>query len=166
MQHHELLNLVMNSETLLETVEAIIPLAGQSLGRMSLAMLASLAIALSYGIAAARYKRARKVMIPVLDVLQSVPILGFFPVAIFFLIALLGEGGLGAEVAAIFLIVTSMAWNMIFAVYESMLTLPKEIDEVSSAFNLRGWRRLRRVLLPATVPKLVFNMILSWANGW
>ena len=152
--------------TAINTFQTIALFTTYSLGRMFAAMLVSLVLALSYGIAAAKYKRAQKVMIPLLDILQSVPILGFFPVAIFLLIAILGETGLGVEVAAIFLIVTSMAWNMIFAVYESMLTLPREVNEVSSAFNLRGWRKFRRVFFPATIPKLVFNMILSWSNGW
>ena len=148
--------------TVVDTLHTTAILALYSLARMSIAILVSLALALSYGIIAAKSKRAENI----LNILQSIPILGFFPVAIFFLITLLGDGGIGVEVAAIFLIVTSMAWNMTFSVYESTLTTPKELEEVASAFNLHGWRKVRRILLPSTVPKLVFNMILSWSNGW
>ncbi|MCI4338300.1 MAG: ABC transporter permease subunit, partial [Thermoplasmata archaeon] len=103
----------------------------------------------------------------VLDILQSVPILGFFTVAIVFFVGLTGPNSIvGPNFASIFLIFTSMAWNMAFGVYESIKTLPIELKEASDSFNLTGRERLRRVLLPATANRLVYNSILSWTGGW
>ncbi len=137
-----------------------------SLIRMLIAFLISLAFAITYGIIAARKARAEKMLIPILDVLQSVPILGFFPVVVFFFIALFGGSWLGVEFAAIFLIFTSMAWNLTFAVYEQVSSIPKDIEEASESFGVKGWTKIRRLYLPASVPKLVYNGIMSWAGGW
>jgi len=133
--------------------------------RMSIAYFFSLCFALSFGYVAATNKRARKIMLPVLDILQSVPILGFFPAAVLFFIGLV-PGRPGVEVAAVFLIFTSMAWNMAFGVYESLTTIPKEIIEAADSFGLHGWQRLESLTLPACVPKLVYNSIVSWSVGW
>ncbi|MEM2955095.1 MAG: ABC transporter permease subunit [Nitrososphaerales archaeon] len=137
-----------------------------SLIRMLIAFLISLAFAITYGIIAARKARVEKILIPILDVLQSVPILGFFPAAVFFFIALFGGSWLGIEFAAIFLIFTSMAWNLTFAVYEQVSSIPKDIEEASESFGVKGWTKIRRLYLPASVPKLVYNGIMSWAGGW
>src|SRR5947209_3745941 len=105
-------------------------------------------------------------MLPVMDILQSIPILGFFPfVLLFFVNGPLGDP-FGIEVAAVFLIFTSMAWNMAFGVYESITTLPQDLDQAARSFGLHGWLRFRLLAFPAMVPKLIYNSILSWTNGW
>jgi len=138
----------------------------RSLLRMFAAFGLSILFALFYGIPAARSGKAERVLIPTLDVLQSIPILGFFPAAIYFFIAISEGSQIGVEFAAIFLIFTSMAWNLAFAVYESVSTIPADLEEASTAFGLRGWVLFRRQLLPACVPKLVYNGMMSWAGGW
>ena len=135
--------------------------------RMCAAYAASLGFALAYGYYAATHRPGERVMIPVLDVLQSVPILGFFPVAIYFFVGLTpAVPWLGPNLASIFLIFTSMAWNLVFGVYESLKNLPAELREAADAFGLQGSLRFRRVLFPATVHRLVYNSILSWTGGW
>jgi len=150
---------------------AQLPTAGldlsYSFGRMLAAYLASLGFALAYGYYAAVHRPAERVMIPVLDILQSVPILGFFPVAILFFVGLTGPGSfLGPNLASVFLIFTSMVWNMVFGVYESLKTIPNDLREASQAFGITGLQRLRRVVFPATANRLVYNSILSWTAGW
>lgn len=103
---------------------------------------------------------------PILDILQSVPILGFFPAAIFLFIAVSGETSSGVELAAIFLIFTSQAWNLAFAVYESVSAIPSDLDEASGSLRLGTLATLRKLYLPASIPKLVYNGILSWSAGW
>ena len=105
-------------------------------------------------------------MIPVLDILQSVPILGFFPFAVAILAQATPGSFIGPNFASVFLIFTSMAWNMVFGVYESLKTLPADLKESAETFGLRGWLLFRRVLYPATVNRLVYNSILSWTAGW
>lgn len=134
--------------------------------RMIAAYFASLGFALAYGYYAAVHRTGERVMIPVLDILQSVPILGFFPIAIVFFVQLTPHSALGANIASVFLIFTSMAWNMVFGVYESLKTLPGELKEAAETFGARGITRFRRVLFPATVNRLVYNSVLSWTAGW
>ena len=138
-----------------------------SFGRMASAYFLALAFALIYGYFAATRRTGERVLIPVLDILQSVPILGFFPVAIVVIVNIAGKGNwFGPNFAAVFLIFTSMAWNLVFGVYESVKSLPAELREAGDAFGAHGWLRLRAVLLPATVNRLVYNSILSWTAGW
>ncbi len=137
-----------------------------SLLRMTIALAASYGFAIAWGVAAARNKKAEKVLMPILDILQSVPILGFFPAAIFFFIALFHQSWVGVEMAAVFLIFTSQAWNLAFAVYESVSSIPADLEEASSSFSLNGWKRLKTLYVPASVPKLIYNGILSWSTGW
>jgi len=137
--------------------------------RMLLAYAMSLGFALVYGYFAATNRGAERVMIPILDILQSVPILGFFPVAIVFFIDLGTTAGvptIGLNLASIFLIFTSMAWNMVFGVYESLKSIPGELREATDSFGVHGWQRIRQVLVPATVNRLVYNSVLSWTGGW
>jgi len=147
-------------------IRAIAAAALLSFLRMLVAYAFALVFAIVYGVTAGRSKRAERVMIPVLDVLQSVPVLAFFPAAVYFFIALARGGRLGVEMAAVFLIFTGQAWNMAFGVYEAVTTLPSDSTEAVQAFGLSPWRRFRRLELPASVPKLVYNSILSWAAGW
>ncbi len=139
---------------------------GYSFLRMIAAYALSLVFALSYGYYAATRRTSERVMIPVLDILQSVPILGFFPFAVAILAAATPGSFLGPNFASVFLIFTSMAWNMVFGVYESLKTLPAELKEAAETFRLRGLLLFRRVLFPATVNRLVYNTVLSWTAGW
>jgi NitT/TauT family transport system permease protein len=133
--------------------------------RMSAAYLLSLAFALSYGYYAAAHRTGERVMIPILDILQSVPILGFFPIVVLVLYNL-QPSGFGPNLASVILIFTSMSWNMVFGVYESLKTVPSDLREAADTFGLRGWFRFRRLLFPATVNRLVYNSVLSWTGGW
>jgi NitT/TauT family transport system permease protein len=137
-----------------------------SLYRMVAAYVLALIFSLVYGTAAARSRAYERVMIPAIDIAQSVPVVGFFPAAIYFFIALAHGSRLGVEMAAIFLIFTSMAWNMALGVFESVRTIPLDSMEALDAFGSSWWLKLKRLLLPACVPKLVYNSILSWVAGW
>ncbi|MCI4349436.1 MAG: ABC transporter permease subunit, partial [Thermoplasmata archaeon] len=143
-----------------------VPDLGASFARMLLAYLLSLGFSLAYGYVAATNRTGERILIPVLDILQSVPILGFFPIAIVVFVRLTPGNAAGANLASIFLIFTSMSWNMVFGVYESLKSVPGELREASDAFALRGWQRIRRLLLPATVNRIVYNSVLSWTAGW
>jgi NitT/TauT family transport system permease protein len=134
--------------------------------RMFIALALAYAFAIPYGIAAARSRRGERILTPILDILQSVPILGFFPAAIFFFITFAHETWIGVEGAAIFLIFTSQAWNLAFATYESVSAIPVELEEASGALRLKGLAKLKKLYLPACVPKLVYNGMMSWAGGW
>jgi NitT/TauT family transport system permease protein len=134
--------------------------------RMTAAYALSLGFSLAYGYYAATHRGGERVMIPILDILQSVPILGFFPFAVAILAAATPGSFVGPNFASVFLIFTSMAWNMVFGVYESLKTLPSELKEAADTFRLRGMLLFRRVLFPATVNRLVYNSVLSWTAGW
>lgn len=136
-----------------------------STARMSVAYILSLLFSLFYGYAAARNRTARSVLLPLLDVLQSVPILSFLPVVLLGLSAIL-PGSLAAELAAILLIFTSQAWNMTFSFYQSMTTLPTELREASSIFRLNSWLRFKTLELPFGSIGLLWNSMMSWAGGW
>ncbi|MEM0129123.1 MAG: ABC transporter permease subunit [Thermoplasmata archaeon] len=140
---------------------------GYSFARMVAAYALSLGFSLAYGYYAATRRTGERVMIPVLDILQSVPILGFFPVAIVVFIQLFGPSSwIGPNLASVFLIFTSMAWNMVFGVYESLKSIPSDLREAADSFGSTGRQRMRRLVLPATVHRLVYNSILSWTGGW
>jgi NitT/TauT family transport system permease protein len=134
--------------------------------RMCAAYAAALGFSLAYGYYAATRRTGERVMIPVLDILQSVPILGFFPVAIVVLAGLTPHSWIGPNIASVFLIFTSMAWNMVFGVYESLKTLPSDLKEATESFGVRGMQRFRQVLYPAMINRLVYNSVLSWTGGW
>ncbi len=134
--------------------------------RMLAAYLLSLIFAVTYGMAAARNPRNERFMIPAIDIAQSVPVIGFFPAAISFFVALSHGSRLGVELAAIFLIFTSQAWNLALGVYEAVKTIPADSLESLDSFGVTGWLRMKRLYLPASVPKLVYNSILSWVAGW
>jgi NitT/TauT family transport system permease protein len=137
-----------------------------SIYRMFAALGLSFIVAIAVGITAAVKPLASKVIIPIIDILQSVPILGFFPVAIAFFITLFNGSQTGIELAAIFLIFSSMVWNMIFSVYESILLIPSDLQETSRAFRANPLLLLRRLYLPAITPKLIYNSMMSWSGGW
>jgi NitT/TauT family transport system permease protein len=134
--------------------------------RMAVALCFSLAFSLGYGTLAAKSRRAEKILIPLLDVLQSVPILGFLSITVTGFIALFPGRLLGVECAAIFAIFTSQAWNMAFSVYQSLRTVPGELIEAARMFHLSPWRRFWRLEVPHAVPQLVWNTMMSVSGGW
>ncbi|PIJ48192.1 MULTISPECIES: ABC transporter permease [unclassified Erwinia] len=134
--------------------------------RMLLAMLASLIFSLVYGTLAAKSRRAEKILIPVLDILQSVPVLGYISFTVTFFLALFPGKVLGAELAAIFAIFTSQAWNMAFSVYQSLRALPRDLSEVSQGFHLSPWQRYWKLDIPYAMPGLIWNMMMSMSGGW
>jgi NitT/TauT family transport system permease protein len=136
-----------------------------SVCRMLLAYFLSLAFSLSYGYVAASHRPAERILMPLLDVLQSVPILSFLPVVLLSFMAVLPRG-VASELAAIILIFTSQAWNMTFSFYQSMSTLPVELKEAAAVFRLNPWLRLRVVEIPFAALGLVWNSIMSWSGGW
>ena len=136
-----------------------------SVGRMAAAYFLSLVFSLFYGYAAARNRTARTVLMPLLDVLQSVPILSFLPIVLLSLSAVLPQA-FAAELAAIVLIFTSQAWNMTFSFYQSLTTIPSELREAAAVFRFDPWLRFKTVELPCAAIGLLWNSMMSWSGGW
>ncbi len=139
--------------------------AFRSVVRMGAAYLLSLTFTLVYGYAAARSRRAEQILLPTLDVLQSVPILSFLPVVLLGLSAIMHER-LAAELASIVLIFTSQVWNMTFSWYQSLTTLPKDLREAAAILRLNWWLKMRKLELPFGAIGLIWNSMMSWAGGW
>jgi NitT/TauT family transport system permease protein len=133
--------------------------------RMAIAYLFSLLFTIGYAYFAARNRRARLVLLPLLDILQSVPILSFLPVVLLGMTAILPER-VGVEVASIVLIVTSQVWNMTFSFYQSLTTIPEELREAAAIFRLNPWLRFKTLELPFGANGLIWNSMMSWAGGW
>jgi len=134
--------------------------------RMFLALGASLLFACVFAALAAKYRAAERVLVPLLDILQSIPILGFLSITVTGFIALFPGNLFGVECAAIFAIFTSQAWNMAFSLYQSLRTVPPELQEASRVFQLSGWQRFWRLELPFAMPALLWNMMMSMSGGW
>jgi NitT/TauT family transport system permease protein len=134
--------------------------------RMVAAMVLSLAFTFTYATWAAKSRRAELILIPILDVLQSVPILGFISVTVVFFMSLAPGLMLGAELAAVFAIFTSQAWNMAFSFYQSLRTVPEELREVSNSLRFSPWLRFWRLEVPFAMPALIWNMMMSASGGW
>ena len=134
--------------------------------RMMLAMLASLIFSCVFAVIAAKYRAAERVMVPLLDILQSIPVLGFQVIAVAPFIALFPGNLIGVECASIFAIFTSQAWNMTFSLYQSLRTVPAELNEAARVFQLSGWQRFWRLELPFAMPNLLWNMMMSMSGGW
>jgi len=140
--------------------------AARSLLRMFIALFLSTVFTLVYGTAAARLRRAAKVLVPILDVLQSIPILVFLPVALTFFIKIFPNSLLGLEAASIFVIFTSQAWNMTFSFYHSLISQPTELDEAARMYRLTKWQRFWKLDVPSSAIGLVWNMMMSMGGGW
>jgi len=134
--------------------------------RMFAALVCSLIFTFIYAAAAAKSRRAGLVLIPILDVLQSVPILGFLTFTVVFFMNLFPGQVLGLELAAIFAIFTSQAWNMAFSLYQSLKTVPADLMEASLSFHQTGWQRFWRLEVPFATPGLVWNTMMSMSGGW
>jgi NitT/TauT family transport system permease protein len=134
--------------------------------RMLAALVASLIFTFTYATLAAKSRRAEMVLIPVLDVLQSVPVLGYLSFTVAFFVSLFPGSVLGPELAAIFAIFTSQAWNMAFSFYQGLRTVPNELDEASRSFRSSAWQRFWRLEVPFAMPGLIWNMMMSMSGGW
>jgi NitT/TauT family transport system permease protein len=137
-----------------------------SLSRGLAAYLLSLAFTLAYGYWAAKDRIAERVLVPLLDILQSIPVLGFMPGVVLALVALFPRTNIGLELAAILMIFTGQAWNMTFSFYHSLRSVPEELTEVATLFRFGWWQRLRSVELPFATMGLVWNSMMSMAGGW
>ena len=144
---------------------ALIGYSARTALRMLIAMLASLVFTFTYATLAAKSKRAEVILVPLLDFLQSVPILGFSITILFFLQLTPGRVA-GAEMASIFLIFTSQAWNMAFSFYHSLRSIPDEMVEAARNFQLGPWMRFWRLEVPFAMPALIWNMMMSMSGGW
>lgn len=138
----------------------------QTLLRMGAAYFLSLIFSLVYAYSAYRFPLAAKVLIPLLDILQSIPILSFLPGVVLALIALFPGQRIGIELAAILLIFTGMTWNLVFSFYQSLSSIPKELLEVAKVYHLNSWQRFWSVELPSGILGLVWNSVMSVAGGW
>ncbi len=134
--------------------------------RMFAALFCSLLFTFTYATAAAKSRRAALILIPILDILQSVPILGFLTFTVVFFMNLFPGRVFGLELAAIFAIFTSQAWNMAFSLYQSLKTIPADLKEASDSFHLTAWQRYWRLEVPFAVPGLVWNTMMSMSGGW
>jgi NitT/TauT family transport system permease protein len=134
--------------------------------RMFAAIFASLVFTFIVATLAAKSRKAEVVIVPALDILQSVPVLGFLTFTVVFFLGLFPGSQLGAECAAIFAIFTSQAWNMAFSLYQSLRTVPRDLDEVSRHFRLSPWLRFWRLEVPFAAPGLIWNTMMSMSGGW
>ena len=134
--------------------------------RMFAALACSLFFTFTYATFAAKSRRAGKILVPMLDVLQSVPIIGFLTFTVAFFMSLFPGKILGVELAAIFAIFTSQAWNMAFSMYQSLKTIPSDLAECATAFRLSPWQKFWRMEVPFAMPGLVWNTMMSMSGGW
>jgi NitT/TauT family transport system permease protein len=134
--------------------------------RMLLAIICSIIFTFIYAALAAKSRRAEMVLIPLLDILQSVPILGFLTFTVVFFMNLFPGNVMGAELACVFAIFTSQAWNMTFSMYQSMRNVPKDLEEATQSFHLSGWQRFWRLDVPFAMPGLIWNAMMSMSGGW
>jgi NitT/TauT family transport system permease protein len=140
--------------------------AVRSLFRMFIGLILSVLFTFVYATAAARLPRAEKVLIPVLDILQSVPVLGFLTVTVTAFINLFPGSELGLEFASVFAIFTAMAWNMTFAFYQSLVSQPRDLDEAARIMRLTKWERFWRLDVPSGMIPLVWNGMMSFGGAW
>ncbi len=134
--------------------------------RMFIAFAAALMFTFTYGYVAAKSVRARKVMLPLLDILQSVPVLGFLSITVTGFLALFPGSLLGVECASIFATFTAQAWNMTFGFYHSLITIPADLQEAASVYSMNRWQRFTKVELPSSAIGLMWNSMMSFGGGW
>ncbi|NJL89480.1 MAG: ABC transporter permease subunit [Coleofasciculaceae cyanobacterium SM2_1_6] len=139
---------------------------GRSTLRMFIALFCSTIFSLAYGYIAANSRRAEQLMVPLLDILQSVPVLGFLSVTVTGFIALFPGSLLGLEAASIFAIFTSQVWNMTFSFYQSLRTISKELDEAATLYQLSRWQRFIVLEVPTSMISLLWNAMMSFGGGW
>jgi NitT/TauT family transport system permease protein len=137
-----------------------------SLARLAVAYLFSLLLTLIYGYAAARNARAERILIPLLDTLQSIPVLSFLPGVMVAMVSLFPDRQLGVELGAILLILTGQVWNMTFSFYSSLKNIPREMLEAAEIYRLSWWQKFTQLELPYAAIGLVWNSMMSVAGGW
>ena len=137
-----------------------------SLARGLAAYLLSLVFTLVYGTVAAYSRSAERIMIPLLDILQGIPVLGFLPGLVLGMVALFPHSNIGLELACVVMIFTAQAWNMTFSFYGSLRAIPAEIKEAGRVYRFGWWKRFRTVEVPASMIGLVWNSMMSMAGGW
>jgi NitT/TauT family transport system permease protein len=140
--------------------------AAYSFVRISIAYILSLLFALAYGMAAAKSERAAKILLPLLDILQSIPVLSFLPGVMLAMVALFPGRQLGLELGSILLIFTGQAWNIAFSFYASLKGIPRELDEAARLYRFSAWQRFTELELPFAAIGLVWNSMMSVAGGW
>ena len=140
--------------------------AGRTVLRMLIALFCSLLFTFIFGTWAAKSRRAERIIIPLLDVLQSVPILGFLSITITSFIAFFPGSMLGPEMAVIFVVFTSQVWNMTFSFYQTVKSVPADIQEASTLFHVSAWQRFWLIEVPYSMPGLLWNMMMSMSGGW
>ncbi len=138
----------------------------RTLLRLTITYFLCLAFGLFVGIWASTNDRIGNIVIPLLDILQSVPVLGFFPFVLIFIINAMNQSILGLELASIFLLFTSMAWSIVFGVIAGVKSIPQNIKDMSRIFHIRGWDYIRHIILPSIYPPLIAGSILAWGSGW
>ncbi|MFL0269121.1 ABC transporter permease [Candidatus Clostridium radicumherbarum] len=138
----------------------------KSIGRMTAAYILSLLFTFIYGYVAAHNERAEKLLVPILDILQSIPVLSFLPAVVLGLISVFPSSNVGIELASIILIFTGQAWNMTFSFYHSIKIIPKDLKEATRVFQLNKWQQFKTLELPFSAIGLVWNSMMSWAGGW
>ena len=148
------------------SLRALPAYAGYSLLRITIAYVLSLVFTLVYGYVAAYNQRAERFMIPLLDVLQSIPVLSFLPGVMLAMVALFPGRQLGVELGAILLIFTGQVWNMAFSFYASLKSIPKEMREAATIYRFSWWQRFTQMELPFSAIGLVWNSMMSVAGGW
>lgn len=136
-----------------------------SWARLFAALFLSIIFSIFVGISAATGKRAEKIILPVIDVLQTVPILAFFPVVIIVFVALFGPNLVGIDLSVVFLIFTSMSWNITFGVYEAVKAIPTDMMELARINRLTKWEMLRDIYVPAAMPRIAYQSMISWSIG-
>ncbi len=151
-------------QNLLALLALLLVDASFSWARMLVALFISIVLSIAIGIFAARSKTAGKIIIPILDVLQTLPILAFFPFVIYIVVAAL-PNYIGINASVILLITTSMIWNIAFAVYEAISTLPAATVEVSEIYRMGRLDRIRKIYIPACMPRVAEQSVLSFAIG-
>ncbi len=134
--------------------------------RMFIALFISLVISLIFGTWAAKNKRAEQVIIPVVDILQSIPILGFLAITITMFLTLMPNTLWGAQAAIIFGVFTAQVWNMLLSIYQSLKTVPKELHEATQMYQLTKWQRFWKLEIPFAMPGLIWNMMISMSASW
>jgi NitT/TauT family transport system permease protein len=150
-----------------DTSPAMLPYyAARSLLRMFIALFFAYAFSLGYAYLAARNRRARLIMIPALDILQSVPVLGFLAITVTFFLALFPGSELGLEAASVFAVFTSQAWNITFSFYHSLTSQSAELDEASRLMGLSRWKRFWAIDVPGGAIGLVWNGMMSFGGSW
>ncbi|MGQ9513907.1 MAG: ABC transporter permease subunit [Thermoproteota archaeon] len=138
----------------------------RTFARITVTYLISLMTGLFFGLLAATYKTASTILVPLFDVLQSIPILGYFPAAIIFFVSTFQGAEIGLELAAMLLLYTSMEWAIFFGIVGAVKNIPANIVEAAKSFDLKGFGYIRHVVLPAIVPALISGSTLAWGDGW